>query len=130
MQAALEAHIVTFVAPNQASAWGCDGTWDENQPINLNNCIAVFGVAYDLGATTPGYLQTVINEYNAGGLNQVGQTKPFPGTLNLDALLPADRGHYTYPGSLVRSPLSCVSSVVIVIVILLRPSARAISRRT
>ena len=105
VQAALEAHIVTFVAPNQAPEWGCDGIWDPNGTPNLENCIAVFGVTYDLGPSSPSYISNTISAYNAGALRRFGDTTPYPGTLNLDAILPAARSHYTYPGSLVRPPL-------------------------
>ena len=104
-QAALEAHIVTFVAPNQAPEWGCDSTWEPNGTPNLENCIAVFGVTYDLGPSSPAYVTDTLSAFNAGALRRFGDKIPYPGILNLDAILPAARSHYTYPGSLVCPPL-------------------------
>lgn len=95
---------MTFVGPNQATEWGCDSMWEMNGTPNLENCVAVFGMMYDIGPSTPHWLQTTVNTAAAGRLRFVDDTAPFPGTLDLNAVLPQTKSHFTYPGSLVRCP--------------------------
>eukprot|EP00892_Ulva_mutabilis_P002098 jgi/Ulvmu1/1188/UM108_0016.1 len=100
---AMEAHIVTFVAPNQATEWGCDSVWfDDLGPPNLENCIAVFGMTYELGPSSPSFISAAVA--SAGNLQAFGDKTAYPGTLNLNAVLPAAKSHYTYPGSLTTPP--------------------------
>jgi hypothetical protein len=50
-----EVHIVSAVALGEAPEWGCDKYWATglDSDLEFSRCIAVFGVFYVLGNSSP-----------------------------------------------------------------------------
>jgi hypothetical protein len=84
VQYAAEAHIMTTVAKGEASDWGCNDFWDVGA-LAVSNCIAVFGILYQLNSPSPPYFTKVFNEANA----TAGSRAPFSEqAFDVEELLP------------------------------------------
>jgi hypothetical protein len=100
LQAAAEAHIVSFVAKGFAPPeWGCDAVWEGGDAV-LEKCVAVFGVMYSISddGAEPAYLRSILEHVP----DVAGAEAPAPfKTLDLYQMLPKDKSYYSYAGSLV-----------------------------
>lgn len=103
MQSVAELHIVTFVAEGEAPEWGCDAVWQGGDPV-LDKCVAVFGVLYRLGRTSPGWFDKMFTE--APNVVETDKGKPYSeGNFDLNKIIPQDKTYWGYRGSLVRAPI-------------------------
>lgn len=60
LQGAAEVHIVSAVAEGEAPEWGCDEVW-QGGDANLEQCIAVFGIIFKIGDSSPDYFDKIFD---------------------------------------------------------------------